>query len=375
MVADAGGARQPGTADPSGVVPGSGVQVQVDDPLAEDSTGWLYLYETDGSRAPDAGRDYVDYQFHLTSGAYKTTYKRADGPNPETSIVTTPSYTARMTDRWNDADWRISSGSASGVDLLDGVKNQFALGFCGRSNVTFQDAEGAFVANIDGPVRAIRSYVGANSGPLTERTNVFYRDHQEIRTDLRVHAIPSVLDYLDYSAAAVGMTYRSSTTTGGVTVDGVQDTVSGSVPTWEMVDGTPGSLITTTRVTTNWAAASDIDAVSDELYLDQAPATSTQCWGDADTYGASGPGITSSIPDTDPRNGSTTYLNTTRTVHYGAPGATAADGQQVADQRRRPAGGGGHPQRPLTPSAGLSAGPRRRPPPAPRRTPCGGPGR
>ena len=41
---------------------------------------------------PAAGKDYVDYDFTLTSGDYKTTYKRADGPNPETSRVVTDAY-------------------------------------------------------------------------------------------------------------------------------------------------------------------------------------------------------------------------------------------------------------------------------------------
>ena len=48
-------------------------------------------------------------------------------------------------------------------------------------------------------MRAIRSYVGANSGPLTERTHVFYRDRYTIVTDLRVHAVPGPLTYHDLS--------------------------------------------------------------------------------------------------------------------------------------------------------------------------------
>lgn len=331
MARDAGGARQPGTADPAGVVTGSGVQVQVDDPLGDDQQGWVYLYESDGSLDPAAGRDYVDYDFTLTSGDYKTTYKRADGPNPETSVVTTASYQARMTDRWDDADWRITADGANGADLLDGVKNEFYLGFCGRSNITFQDAEGAFVANIDGPVRAIRSYVGANSGPLSQRTNVFYRDHQEIRTNLRVHAIPGVLDYIDYSAAALGMTYASSTS-GPVTVDGAQDAVSTEVPTWEGVRGAPGSIITTVRIDTTIPGGDDVDAIADETYLDQETPGTAQCWGDAHLYGASGPGVNVAIPNTDPRTAGAHTLTTTRTVHYGGPKVTPADAAAIADQ-------------------------------------------
>ena len=46
------------------------------------------------------------------------------------------------------------------LPILDGHKNVFVIGVCGpiAATNTFNDAEGAFVANVDGPVRAIRSY-------------------------------------------------------------------------------------------------------------------------------------------------------------------------------------------------------------------------
>ena len=59
--------------------------------------------------------------------------------------------------------------------MLDGHKAHFWFSICARSNATFAYAEGAFIANIDGPIRAIRSYIGANSGLKTQRTEIFYR--------------------------------------------------------------------------------------------------------------------------------------------------------------------------------------------------------
>ncbi len=38
---------------------------------------------------------------------------------------------------------------------------------------TFSAAEGAFIVNKSGPVRALRAYIGANSGPYTGRLHVF----------------------------------------------------------------------------------------------------------------------------------------------------------------------------------------------------------
>jgi hypothetical protein len=308
------------TSRPAGVVPGSGVVVQVDDPRASGATerGWVYLFASSGGLDPAAGQDYVDYDFLLTSGAYTTTYKRATGPNPETSRVVTPTYRAEFTDRWKEVTWKVLAPGSNQVDVLDGNKNQFAIGSCGRSNETFAAGEGAFVANIDGPVRAIRSYVGANSGPLTQRTHLMYRDREDIITDLRVHAIPSVMDFLDYSSGAVGMTYRSSTVPGGVTIDGTNDAVSTAVPTWEAVDGVSGSIYTKNVLSSSVAGL----AVS-EFYRDQTTPPEAQCWGDGSLLGASGASV-GAVPNTDPRAVPSATLQTRRIVQFAPPAADPA---------------------------------------------------
>lgn len=322
MVADAGGKPRSGEeTEPAGVVAGSGVAVQVDDPNGDDDQGWVHLFRTTGGLDPAAGRDYVDYEFRLTSGAYTTTYKRADGPNPETSRATTDTYEIGWSDRWIEDDWRIHAGSATGVDVLDGHKNQFAVDYCGRSNATFADGEGAFVANIDGPVRAIRSYVGANSGPLTQRTHYLYRARTDVVTNLRVHAIPAIMDYLDYSAAAQGMTYRSSALPGGVTIDGVQDAVPTTFPAWEAVDGAQGQVLTASSVATD---APGIVEATVGFYRDQATPTEAQCWGDSSYYGASGSWVQTAIPNTDPRTTPFSTLTSTRVSQFGAPAADAS---------------------------------------------------
>lgn len=335
MVADGGGKARPDDhSSPAGVVPGSGVAVQFDDPNATDARGWVYLFRSAGSLDPSAGQDYVDYDFDLTSGDYKTTYKRADGPNPETSRVVTPTYRIDFTDRWYETSWKVLASGASGADILDGHKNQFDLSTCGRSNATFADAEGAFVANIDGPVRAIRSYVGANSGPRTQRTHLMYRNHEEVVTDLRVHAIPAMMDFVDYSAAAVGMTYRSSTTPGGVPIDGVADAVSTALPTWEAVSGSQGMVLSHSEFTSSVAG---IAAETRQFYRDAVTPTETQCWGDSSFYGASGGHIQTAIPNTDPNTTPFATLQGRRSTWFGPsladPSAiTALASKWAADQ-------------------------------------------
>lgn len=318
MAFDLGGRRPVNqTSVPTGVLPGSGVEVEVEDPLASGDAperGWIYLFESSGGHDPSAGRDYVDYDFELESGDYRSTYKRADGPNPETSSVVTPTYEAHFTDRWMETVWEVHAPGASGVDLLDGHKNQFAINFCGRSNATFAAQEGAFVANIDGPVRAIRSYVGANSGPLTQRTHLMYRDRQDVVTDLRVHAIPAVMDFIDLSEAALGSTYRSSTVPGGVTVDGTNETVPATVPDWESVNGPGGHVLMRSSY------ESDISPITIEaFYRDQVTPPESQCWGDSSFYGAAGTNVASAIPNTDPRSGTFAHLQAARTVQFAPP--------------------------------------------------------
>jgi len=323
MASDGGGkARSEDHSQPAGVVAGSGVVVKVTDPRGTDERGWVYLFQSNGSLDPAAGKDYVDYDFSLTSGAYKTTYKRADGPNAETSRVTTPTYQMDFTDRWKETSWKVLAAGASGADVLDGHKNQFITNYCGRSNATFADAEGAFIANIDGPVRAIRSYVGANSGPYTERTHLMYRDREDVITDLRVHSIPAIMDYIDYSAAAVGMTYRSSAVPDGVTIDGVADPVGKALPSWEAVDGPQGRIFTHNAFTSSVAS---LAAGTEEFYRDDVAPSESQCWGDASYYGASGSWITTEIPNTDPATGPAETVQGTRITQFAAPASAPSE--------------------------------------------------
>ncbi|MCB0978993.1 MAG: hypothetical protein KDB02_16185 [Acidimicrobiales bacterium] len=307
--------------EPAGVVSGSGVEVKVEDPLEPGSVGYVYLFVRSGTGLdPAAGEDYVDYDFQLTSGPYKTTYKRADGPNPETSTVTTDRYSIGFTDRWFETSWRVEGGP----DLLDGQKNVFAIGQCGRSNATFNDDEGAFVANIDGPVRGIRSYVGANSGPKTQRTHFFYRTHERTVTDLRVHAIPAVVDYIDYSSATVGSTYRSSTVPGGVPIDGVNDSVPSAVPEWEAMNGASGTVVSNAVFSFGFSPAPSLAW----FYGDDSTPSADQCWGDSAFYGAAGPFVSSAIPNTDPATSPYWTLQGVRTTSFLPP---VTDGALVTD--------------------------------------------
>ena len=84
MARDAGPAA--GDIAPPGGTDGDGAQIKISDPI-DGTSSYAYLFRSDGSLDPSAGQKYVDYQFRLNSGDYKSTYKHMKGPNPESSVV------------------------------------------------------------------------------------------------------------------------------------------------------------------------------------------------------------------------------------------------------------------------------------------------
>ena len=332
MAKDVGVQAPSDAGTPTGVVAGSGVKVKVHSALGSGADGWIYLYKRSGNLSPGAGVSYVNYNFNLLSGAYKTTYKLQDGPNPEDSTVTTPYYTDHFSDRWLKDGLRVKTGGASAPDILDRAKATLGPGVCGRSEDTFDDAEGAFIANKSGPVRAIRSYIGANSGPLTQREHIFYEQREDVRTFLRVHAVGGPWDFFDYSSAAIGMTYRNNLNTDGVTIDGKPDSPANGRLTWESVDGPQGGLSISHFLTTDIAGLNNTSH-----YLDDSTpgvGAETQCTGDAQAIGESGPWLNQNMPNTDPRTAPFNSVTSTRTVYFEAPGK--ADGAARATQAGSP---------------------------------------
>lgn len=228
MAKDAGG-RSSTFSEPVGVVVRSGVEVRVTDPL-DGGEGYVYLFLQTGDLDPGAGKQYVTYTFSLLSGDYRTTYLLNGGPgtshgpqyNAEDSLITTLFYERHWSWRWTNDDLRIVAGS--GVDILEKRDYWISEGSCGRHNGTFNAGEGAFFANKSGPVRAIRSFMGANSGPLTQAEHTYYEQREDLVTVARVHS-PSATGvfYNDYNLDAVGMTYANNNNPGGVTIDGIPD--------------------------------------------------------------------------------------------------------------------------------------------------------
>jgi hypothetical protein len=326
MARDAGGeagdvAAPPGTA-------GTGVEVQLDDPDDPDGTGYVYLFGSDGSLDPSAGQQYVDYDFRLLSGDYKTTYKRTDGPNPEDSTVTGATYTAHTSDRWLMDSITLTHGSKPGVDLVDRMKYDIPV-LCLRNENTFNDEEGAFVVNRSGPVRALRSYVGANSGPNTQNTHAFYDMSVESTVDLRVHTIPTVGAHLDLNAEASGMTLRDPAIPDGVLIDGVPESPPQTEPTWWTVSGPQGGLAA--------SAVYDTDAAepASRWYEDDTTPANWQCTGDGQAIGDTG-AVSPAVACTDPGLGCTQHFSVRYRIVAMPAGLAPSQLQEVAEHGLRP---------------------------------------
>ncbi len=324
------GPRWTGGAPPPHTVAGSGVELLVTDPL-DGAEAFLYLFLSDGSLDPGAGQQLVSYRFVLLSGDYKSTYKTAAGPNPEDSRATSPAYEVHFADRWIRDETRVREGGATGVDILDRHKNLFAPGTCGRSEDTFSNGEGAFIVNRSGPVRALRGYVGANSGVTTHRIHRFYEAREDVLTRLRVHPIVGAMDYFDYAPAASGMRYRNDLNPDGATVDGVQDDIVPGEVAWEMLTGAQGTLAMSHLLTT------DIPDFSYTWYYsDRTEPEVVQCTGDAFEYGASGFWRDGPIPNTNPSRDPYYVLETTRVIRYAGPNQTVGFAERSDLEARNP---------------------------------------
>ncbi len=196
--------------------------------------------------------------------------------------------------------------------------------------------EGAFIVNISGPVRAIRSYIGANSGTYTASTDVFYPSREDSVTQLQVHPIPGVSVFDDYLTGTTGLTYHDDQNTAGVTIDGVPDSLTTNhAATWQMVRGDQGSLVTTRSLNT------DISGLTvSTYYQDQNPATPTPCTGDAAAWGQSGTTVVGpggSLPCTDPTLcANANFLDSTRVRYFEKPNLSVTRATDLANQAAHP---------------------------------------
>jgi hypothetical protein len=341
---------------PAGVDATTREEVKALDPLEPSDIGYVYLFHSNTLTGGSAGTTGVTYTFSLDSGNYLTTYKMGTaslspnntwGFNPEHSTLVTPTYRETFGDRGLNNGMAVTGGGGTGAALLERTHFYVTVG-CGRSEDTFDGGasnpgEGAFIVNISGPVRAIRSYLGANSYLYTANTHLFYPGREDLVTDVRGHAgLPGYGSADDYVTGTVGLKYSDPKNT-GVPIDGTADTVTpigyatGATPPamWQMVSGAPGSVVTVRTLDT------DISGLGiATVYQDRNPASPAQCTGDAAAYGQNGVNLTSpvnDVPVTDPTLTATpATLSTSRYRYFQRPNLSATDAATLDTQARTP---------------------------------------
>lgn len=274
-----------GSTYPAGVLGTSCHQVMINDTMHKD-TAYVYLFKQDGTLQQNGGSNYVSYTSNLaTTSGFPANNNMT---NTENTTISTSRYSWHFISEWVSDELKITAGT--GTDILDRHKAFFANGTpgCGRHEELFSSGENAFVACKTGPVRIIRSYMGAQSGPVTQRTHFFYNGRHDIITNLRVHYIPSIYDAFDYNPNASGMIYRNEFNTVGVTIDGTADVVAVGNSKWEQVSGVPGTLSIVNRVVTDLSAG---NATFTGYYDDNSTNPASNCTGTQGAWGTSGVGV------------------------------------------------------------------------------------
>lgn len=137
----------------------------------------------------------------MNTGDYPTDYEFELGSNPENSWFVSQYYERRFLDRWQSDVVKIHTPGSTRVDILDAHYTSASdLGECHDTDSGGMAAmEGAFVTNANGPIRSIRSYLGAKSAAYTQRTHVFYQKREDIIDNVRVHPTNGVQDVFDYT--------------------------------------------------------------------------------------------------------------------------------------------------------------------------------
>jgi hypothetical protein len=348
MACDIGG-RAPEGSNPAHVEATSGLELRLVDPLTA-ASGYVYLFVQDGTLDPAAGVSYVAYDFSLDAGDYRSSYntggidaetgERNDDfgkpLNPEDSWIRTSVYERHWSYRWTCDHLSLYGG----VNLVEREDYWIAPGACVRHIGTFNAQEGCFIANVSGPVRAIRSFLGANSGPSVQVDRIYYRAREDVAIYLRVHPRSAVgTFYIDYTPAAIGMTYANDLNPGGVPVDGLPDDLILGAVTWELMTGEAGSLVHVHDLDTDIAFADDEITL---FYADEMDTETRLCSaclegceqlipiGDAHLIAASGIWITGALPNTDPALLGTQYLTMTSVNYLGPSGWGREEAERLA---------------------------------------------
>jgi len=154
-----------------------------------------------------------------------------------------------------------------GEDILLLEDFQFEPDNCGRHVGTFRKSLTAFITNKNGPLRGIRSWIGANSGTLTQKEVLMYEGREDMVTFLRVHNVPGMMDFTLFQPE-VPLTWYNSFNMDGVTVDGNRDSINQEFSPWQLVTSEWGSYLRSYNWEQDIIPSSQIQHALKTFYLD-----------------------------------------------------------------------------------------------------------
>merc|ERR1719347_495427 len=227
---------------PYGTIETQFAELEVQYPDTNETLGWVYLFVSGGDLVQGAGERRINYTFNLIKGDYIDNHEfegSENGGNPEDTWVETEYYRRQWMENWLSD--RIDFGEGT-EDILLLEDFQFKPDTCGRNVNTFRHSRTAFVTNKVGALRSIRSWVGANSGTLTQRTVINYEGREDMITYLRVHAIPGIMEYSLFEPGS-SLTWFNSENMEGTIIDGNTDEVDTAFSPWQLVAGQEGSYL------------------------------------------------------------------------------------------------------------------------------------
>lgn len=302
MYRDAGG-RAVNSGCPANVIASSRCEVEIFEPLsANANVGYIYLFRQTGALAQDAGKDYVDYDYDDFGGNYKANYKVCfngeQDINLENSWLHTANYSMHFRRRWENDQLILKKGNMPNTDILDSHQYFTSNVNCTKTEVTFSQRRGPIIANIDGPIRGIRSVMGAHSGTYMELTLVMSECRADNRFYYRIHPSAGYFEARDLNSNAIGMSFYSNRNPSPLIIDGNRDdsqftTIEPSE--WELTEGAQGSIISAYVYDTDIIMGTQDDfnqglanGYAEAYYRDWGSDDTRRCSGDLASYGASG---------------------------------------------------------------------------------------
>ncbi|MEL6941394.1 MAG: T9SS type A sorting domain-containing protein, partial [Bacteroidota bacterium] len=172
---------------------------------------------------------------------------------------------------------------------------------------SFSTSRGVIVSSVDGPVRAIRSVMGTNSGIYNQQSIFFTKCRAYYRNDFRVHDattadVSQAYDMFDWSDVMNGASYSNSYNLTPVTVNGNQDNLNNNkLPEWALYEGDQGSIVINASIVKNsnhYTFGETLQDVVqregnagtawDAYYDDSGSGTTYKCTGDNRAYGSAG---------------------------------------------------------------------------------------